>query len=109
MPSFGWQNLHAFEKAAQFRDDYSELACQTRSLQPVAQAFIRNMNRVRRMGTLPINLTSISIINEAARVEALVNNGVPLHDPRITAGDPKFDSDLFNQVNKERMRLVEEW
>ena len=58
---------------------------------------------------LPLNLTTIAIINEAARVEALVNKGIPLHDPRVTYNHPSFDSSLFSEVNEERKRLIDEW
>jgi hypothetical protein len=101
---------HGFSKCALFGDrNYVNLSCQTRQLQPIARAFTRNMNRVRGMGMLPINLTTVAIINEAARVEALVNKGIPLHDPRITFNHPKFDSTLFDEVNEERKRLADEW
>ena len=58
---------------------------------------------------LPLNLTTIAIINESARVEALVNKGIPLHDPRIIYNHPSFDSALFSEVNEERKRLIDEW
>jgi hypothetical protein len=98
--------VHQFALSSQFGDDYTRLACQTPQLQPIAQAFIRNMNRVRGIGVLPINLVSISMINEAARIEALANKGIAFHDPRILFGDPKFDSELFAQVDQERQRLI---
>lgn len=59
---------------------------------------------------LRLNLTTIAIINEAARVEAVVNKGLPLHDPRISHPDhPKFDEALYSEVDNERKRLLEEW
>lgn len=58
---------------------------------------------------LPLNLTTIAIINEAARVEALINKGIPLHDPRVTYNHPSFDDALFSEVNEERKRLLDEW
>src|SRR6266705_6054730 len=100
---------HHFDQSSQFEHGYTNLSCQTPQLQPIAQAFIRNMNRVRGMGMLPINLTCIAIINEAARVEALANKKISFHDPRITLGNQNFDSVLFGEVDKERQRLVASW
>src|SRR2546430_6841414 len=100
---------HKFGQCAQFSNDYAKLSCTSRQLQPLARAFIRNMNRVRGIGMLPLNLTTIAIINESARVEALVNKGIPLHDPRIIYNHPSFDSALFSEVNEERKRLIDEW
>lgn len=61
------------------------------------------------MGSLPINLVASAITNEAARVEAVVNKGVPFHDPRITKNHPRFDPKLFSEVDEERKRIVREW
>ncbi len=109
MAELGWENVHQFEKAAQFGNSYSNLVCTATELQPITRAFIRNMNRVRGIGVLSINLVSIAVVNEAARVEALVNKKIPLHDPRVTGGHPKFDHALFKEVDKERERLVGGW
>jgi hypothetical protein len=98
-----------FELAAQFRNDYSALSSQFVALQPVTRAFIRNMNRVRGIGIFPIRVIALSTLNEAARVEALVNKNVPFHDPRITRGNANFDEQLWTEVDSERKRLIEEW
>jgi len=58
---------------------------------------------------LPINLLSVGIVNEAARVEALFNNKSNPNDPRITLNHPQFDSGLFERVDKDRKRLIKEW
>jgi hypothetical protein len=100
---------HAFHLSWQFASDYEGLSCANSELQKIASAFIRNMNRVRGIGTLPINLIAIGVVNEAARIEALVNKNIPLRDPRITPDSPKFDSALFEEVNKERSRLLHQW
>lgn len=101
--------VHNFAQASQFDDAHNSLSAHTAELQPIAQAFIRNMNRVRGMGMLPINLISIAMINEAARLEALVNLKLPFHDPKITYGDPAFESELFAKVDAERKRLMDKW
>jgi hypothetical protein len=67
------------------------------------------MNRVRGIGGLAINLVTIAIINEAARVEALANKNIPFHDPRITLNHLNFDSALYSELNQERIRLITQW
>lgn len=101
---------HRFSQCAQFGDDYEVLSCKTPQLEPITRAFIRNMNRVRGIGMLPLNLTAIAIINEAARIEAVINKKLPLHDPRISHPEhPSFDEALFSGVDTERKRLLEQW
>src|SRR5882724_2111384 len=100
---------HKFRQASQFRNDYSALVCTVPTLQPIAQAFIRNMNRVRGMGALPINLLAIGMSNEAARIEALFNMNIKPGDPRIKSDGPQFDSDLSDQIDEERKRIMYEW
>lgn len=100
---------HEFHLCWQFIREYEHLSCANSALQPIASAFIRNMNRVRGMGTLSLNLTTVAIVNEAARLEALVNKRIPLHDPRITYGHPDYDPELFSELNEERKRLIDEW
>jgi hypothetical protein len=92
-----------------FSDEYSELSCQVEHLQPIVRAFIRNMNRVKGLGLFPIIAVGTATISEAARVQALVNFGIEIHDPRITKGDPCFDLDLYCQIDAERVRLCSEW
>jgi hypothetical protein len=58
---------------------------------------------------MPINLISITAVNEAARVEALVNKGIPIHDERVTLGHPNFEPDLFEEVHAERKRIIQGW
>ncbi len=98
-----------FESASQFRADYVSMASRFDGLQPIMRAFIRNMNRVRGIGMFPIKVIALSILNEAARVEALANKKVPFHDPRIIRGDAKFDEGLWTEVDSERKRLILEW
>ena len=81
--------MHAFERAGQFGDDYSHLACQSLELQPIVRAFIRNMNRVRGLGVSPISLVATTVINEAATVEALTTLKIPLHDSSDYAQTPE--------------------
>ena len=100
---------HKFQSCSQFNNDYLRLACRTEQLQPIAGAFVRNMNRVRGIGALPINLLTIAIINEAARVEALANKKIPFRDPKITLNHPDFDPGLYSELNQERIRLITEW
>jgi hypothetical protein len=100
---------HKFEVSSQFKDGYTSLSCEVSQLQPIARAFIRNMNRVRGIGGLPINLLSVGMINEAARVEALFNKGINPGDPRITYGHSQFDPNLFSEVDEERKRLIDKW
>jgi len=102
-------HIHGFRHAAQFLNDYSALACRQKELQPIVRAFKRNMNRVRGLGALPINLVATSVINEAARVEASANLKIPFHDQRVTRNHPSFDPILFAQLDLERMRIVDEW
>ena len=104
-----FQNLHKFPQAAQFGDAYTALVCGAVGLQPTAQAFIRNMNRVRGIGALSMNLMAVGMVNEAARVEALFNKKINPHDPRVTHNHPQFDEDLFSEVNEERKRLINAW
>ena len=104
-----WQNVHLFEEAALFREEYSTLECQFEQLQPLVQSFVRNMNRVRGLGLFPIMAVATATVNESARMEALIKHGIPLHDPRITFGHPDYDSELFDKIDAERMRLVAEW
>src|SRR2546428_13665151 len=96
---------HKFGQCAQFSNDYAKLSCTSRQLQPLARAFIRNMNRVRGIGMLPLNLTTIAIINESARVAALVNKGIPLTDPRVISNHSSFDSAPFCEGDEEPNRL----
>src|SRR5438552_17124495 len=102
----GAEYNHKFSDACSFDAGYSRLVCQLPELHPIAQSFIRNMNRVHSLGILPINLVASALVNEAARVEALVNRGVPIHDPRIIFGHQEFDKKVFDEVDAERMRLV---
>src|SRR6266566_2258242 len=95
-----------FELAAQFRNDFAALSSKFTALQPIARAFIRNMNRVRGIGVFPIRVIALSILNEAARVEAVVNKRIPFHDPRIIKGDANFDEQLWTEVDSERQRLI---
>jgi hypothetical protein len=98
------------EMAAGLDDSiYSELQCRSECLQSIATSFIRNMNRVRGLGILPVQLVASATVNEAARVEALVNKQIPLHDPKIVKNHPNFDSDLFAQVDEERRRIISTW
>ena len=103
------QNPHGFHLAAQCTDDHSRVVCKNSDLQKITRAFVRNMSRVRGIGMLPINLITTTVINEAARMEALSNLGIPFHDPRITYPNPSFDDALFEKVDTERKRLVDEW
>jgi hypothetical protein len=103
------KNPHGFEHATDFTNSHGQVVCKHPELQKIIGAFVRNMSRVRGIGMLPINLISISVINEAARMEALVNLGIPFHDPRITYRDPNFDYALFEKVDTERKRLVDVW
>ena len=89
---------HKFHLCWEFGTDYEGVSCANSKLLAIAKAFIRNMNRVRGIGTLPINLITIAIVNESARIEALANKGVLFHDARITHGDPGFDSQFFSEV-----------
>jgi hypothetical protein len=108
MARFEWKNPHEFEKAGLF-GEYSKLSCSTEQLTPIVRAFIRNMNRVRGLGTFPIQAVAIAIINESARMEAMVNLKLPFLDPRLLPENKKFDATLFGQVDAERRRLVAEW
>ena len=56
-----------------------------------------------------VQLVATATVNEAARIEALVNKRVPLHDERITQNDPNFDAALFAEINAERQRIVSTW
>jgi hypothetical protein len=76
----------------------------------VGRAFRLNMMRVQGLGTLPIQLVAVATINEAARIEARVNKGISLHDPRVShPKHPQFDEKLFTEIDTDRMRLVAEW
>ena len=103
------ENPHGFEHAAQFTNDHNRLVCKNPALQAIAEAFIRNMSRVRGIGMMPINLVAISVSNEAAQMEAMANLKIPFHDSRITYGHPDFDPILFDKVSIERKRLLKEW
>ena len=98
------QNPHGFEHANQFRDEHCRVVCRNPKLQTIVGAFVRNMSRGRGIGMLPINLVGISVVNEAARMEALANLKIPFRDPRITYGDPSFEPLLFDQLDTERKR-----
>src|SRR5262245_5080857 len=73
---------------------YSELSCQSESLRPIAISFIRNMNRVRGLGILPVQLVAAATVHEAARIEALLNKGISIRDRRLIRGHPDFDTKL---------------
>jgi hypothetical protein len=102
-------NVHKFTQASQFGDGYCALRCKAVGLQPIAQAFIRNMNRVRGIGSLSMNLMAVGMVNEAARVEALFNKQIHPRDPRVIHGHPQFDETLFSEVNEERKQLIDSW
>jgi hypothetical protein len=108
MPDY-FQSVHKFEKASQFTDAYTALVCRVPQLQPIAQAFIRNMNRVRGLGSLSINLMSVAMVNECARMQALFNKKINPDDPRIIFGHAHYDDALFSEVNEERKRLIDNW
>lgn len=100
---------HKFSKACQFADDYSALHCTVLVLQPIAKAFIRNMNRVRGLGVFPINAVAIATVNEAARCDAIVRNQLSLDDHRLNPESPTFDKALFEKVDKERQSIASAW
>jgi hypothetical protein len=110
-PSDRWRVYqHNVELAFQFDNEkYQKLECGAKSLRPIIRSFRRNMNRVRGLGILPIQLVASATMNEAARMEALANKKVPFHDPRITQNDPQFDPKLFKEVDEERMRIARNW
>jgi hypothetical protein len=110
-PSDRWRvHEHRVEASFQFDDQkYQKLECRTESLRPIIQSFRRNMNRVRGLGILPLHLVAVATLNESAMMEALANMGVPFHDPRVTKNHPKFDPELFKEVDKERMRIARDW
>jgi hypothetical protein len=103
------RNPHGFHHAAQFTEDHIHIVLKHPELEKIIGAFVRNMSRVRGIGMLPINLISVTVINEAARVEALYNLKIPFHDPRVTLGHRNYDPDLFAKLDTERKRLVDEW
>jgi hypothetical protein len=103
------QSEHKFPNACTFRNDYSGMSCDTGSLQPIAKAFIRNMNRVRGIGMFPVTAVAIATVNEAARIDAVINKGLSIHDTRLTVNGPDFDRALFKDVDEERLRLVAQW
>jgi hypothetical protein len=103
------RNPHGFHHAAQFTEDHSHIVLKHPELEKIIGAFVRNMSRVRGIGMLPINLISVTVINEAARMEALYNLKIPFHDPRVMLGHPNYDPDLFEKLDTERKRLVDAW
>ena len=100
---------HQFDRASQFLNAYSLLVCKTPKLQEVAKAFVRNMNRVRGIAALPVNLTAIAMINEAAWAEALAKREISFHDPRVIYDNSRFDPALYAEINAERQRLLTDW
>jgi len=98
-----------FDLAGAFKEKYEAMSFRSPDLQSIAQAFIRNMNRVRGTAMLPVRLVSLATINECARMEALLNKKIAFHDNRIVRGHPDFDIDLFKQVDAERQRIIQEW
>jgi hypothetical protein len=100
---------HKFARCAQFGTAYGELSCKSPQLQPIAKAFIRNMNRVKGIGIFPVTAVGIATINEAARLEAIINKKLALHDPKLNPKSPQFDMGVFLEVDKERQRLVAKW
>jgi len=97
-----------FPDASYFTDAYGLLITRSAELSPIAQSFIRNMNRVRGLGQLPLSLVYSTTLNESARVEALVKKGLSIDDPRLFTGD-QFDATLFAEIEAEKGRLIEEW
>src|SRR5260370_4715584 len=93
-----------FPLASNFTDAYESLTTRTQQLVPIARAFIRNMNRVRGLGRLPVNLVFSTILNESARVEAVVKKGLSLNDPRLFLGE-KFDAKLHSEIEAGKNRL----
>src|SRR5205823_4887080 len=84
-------------------------SCSVPALDSVYRAFCRNMKRARLLGLFPIRLISLVTINESARIEAKVNLGIPLDDPRTKEGHKDYDPDLAQKLSDERKRLIEKW
>jgi hypothetical protein len=100
---------HRFEQASRFPiPDLDNIVGAI--FKKIGGAFRLNMKRVQGLGTLPIQLVASATLNEAARVEAMVNKGFELHDPKLSnPNHPEFDEKRFTEVDEERRRLVKEW
>ena len=73
-------------------------------MERIAAHFAQNMNRVYAMGTLPIKMVALATINEAARIVALVNLGLPIIGSSQTISD-----ETKQKLIAERQRLVAQW
>lgn len=93
-------------EASRFDNAYLLLDPKTAGLLPVAKSFVRNMERVRSIGALPIMLVALATINEAARAEAAVRRGLSAFDERLTTNHEKFDQLLFSKIDEERMQII---
>ena len=100
---------HKFHLAANFSRSYENMAPAAPELLRIAKVFIRNMNRVRGIAIFPIQAIAAATTNECARMEAMVNKSIPFHDPRITFGDANYDEKLAEEVNDERVRIINDW
>ena len=91
---------YGFPSAAQaFPTEHESLSLRSASdIKRIARDFSHNMKRVYGMGTLPIKLVALATLNEAARVQALVNLGLPIIG----------SSSIINQDQEIRQKLIEE-
>src|SRR5262249_2694559 len=97
---------YGFPSATQgFPTDYKNLQLRSASdMGRIVSHFAHNMNRVYAMGTLPVAMVALATINEAARLAALVNLGLP-----IIGSSANIDQETKQKLIGERKRLLAEW
>jgi hypothetical protein len=97
---------HHFVYAKEFVFD--EYRPSTIALLAVSAAFAENVNRVRSLGALPIQLVGASAFAQLYDEEARKNLNIPAGDNRYTHGHADFDLDLNALRQKEKVRLSKE-
>lgn len=98
---------YKIRKASDFSDDY-KLVKSAGHFQKILDVYSSNMERVRKLASLPIFLTAAATFNEANRVAAIYESNLKLGDPRLSVGHVEFDVYLWDAVNTLRIKSSNE-
>lgn len=58
---------------------------------------------------MSVQCISLSIVDKAARIEAVVDLGLKISDPKIVANSPEYDEATARRVSDERRRMIKRW